>query len=123
MTQLEQKVYQITQGRNQFVTAVEALKAAHAAHVARPASPPVSPTLPQIDFIVQTIQDPLLEAARSAIKPMLSSMRDNIQALLEERNTEMYQMLWKKLSLTLKLVEALSARLTPPHADGVRPVM
>jgi len=51
---------------------------------------------------------------------MLSSMRDNIEALLQERNTEMYQMLWKRLSLTLKLVETLSARLTP-HTDGVRP--
>lgn len=119
MAQLEQKVYQITQGRSQFVTAVEALNAAHAAHVARPASPPLPPTLPQIDFIVQSIQDSFLEQARAAIKPMLDSMRENIQTLLQERNTEMYQTLWKRLSLTLKLVETISARLTSSHVDGV----
>ena len=118
MAQLEQKAYQITQGRSQFVTAVEALKAAHAAHVARPPSPPLPPTLPQIDFIVQSIQDSFLEQARAAIKPMLNSVRENIQALLEERNAEMYQTLWKRLSLVLKLVDTISARLTSSH-DGV----
>ncbi|KAK2466908.1 hypothetical protein APHAL10511_001166 [Amanita phalloides] len=121
ITQLEEKVQQMSEGRSQSVKAIEALRAAHAAHVSRPAPPLIAPTLPQIGYVVESVQDPLMEAARAAIKPMLTSMRENIQALLQERNTEMYQTLWKRLSLTLKLVDVLSARLTPPHGDGVQP--
>ncbi|KAF8628388.1 hypothetical protein AX15_003913 [Amanita polypyramis BW_CC] len=120
VARLEERMREITQERSQFAKTIEALKAAHDAHMARPISPPVSPSLPPLDYIVQSVHDPLLEAARSAIKPMLSNMRDNIQGLLQERHAEMYQTLWKRLSLTLRLVDALSARLPPPQGDRDR---
>lgn len=111
VAELEQRIERVTQERSHFVKAVEALKVAHDAYLARPKSPPVSPSLPHTDLIIQSVQDPLIEAVRSAIKPMLISTRENIQALLQERNAEIYETLWRRLSLTLKLVDVLSARL------------
>jgi hypothetical protein len=116
VAQLEQRLQELTEGRDQFAKAIEALQAAQAANVARPISPPVTPNLPPIDYIVQTVHDPLLEAARAAIKPLLVNAKEDIQGLLKERDADMYQILWRRLASTLKAVDSLSARLASNEA-------
>ncbi|KIL69758.1 hypothetical protein M378DRAFT_7570 [Amanita muscaria Koide BX008] len=118
ITQLQQRQLELTNRRDQQGKAIEALQAAVAAHTARPTSPPISPVLPPIDYIVQAVHDPLLDAARSAIKPLLTSTKEDIEGLLKERHAEMYQTLWSRLGLTLKVVDALSARIGPSGSSS-----
>ncbi|PFH54346.1 hypothetical protein AMATHDRAFT_135587, partial [Amanita thiersii Skay4041] len=97
---------------------VEALEAAHAAHLSRPMSPPMSPRIPPIDYIIQSVKEPILDVARLAIQPMLTSLREDVQALIQERNAEVYQTLWSRLSLTLKVIDAISAQIPQTDPTG-----
>lgn len=89
-----------------------ALNDALSAHTTRPPSPPASPrTLPP-DYILQFIEEPLLESIRSNIEPLVEEFRSNIGEMLRAHSTEVYETLWAKLGLTMRLVETVSAQFT-----------
>jgi hypothetical protein len=47
---------------------------------------------------------------------MIEELKVGVAAMLQERNKDMYEALWSKLSLTLKMVEGLTAQIVEEEA-------
>jgi len=109
--QLERRFQNYVEEREKDRNAVEALKAALVAHVAHPPSPPRSPRIPTQDYILNFIEEPLLEVVHTNVKPLVDDLRSDVEHMLRNQNTELYETLWEKLSLTLRMVEAISGRI------------
>jgi len=118
---MQQRLQAYADAREKDLKEIGALNAALSAHITRPPSPPASPrTLPP-EYILQVIEEPLLESVRSNIEPLIHQLRGSIQDMLCTQNAEMYDTLWGKLSLTLRMVEAISARISQREAGGSGP--
>jgi hypothetical protein len=109
---MQQRLQGYAEAREKDLMEIAALNAALSAHIARPLSPPASPRIIPPEYILQVIEEPLLESVRSNIEPLIHELRTNIQDMLRTQNAEMYDTLWGKLSLTLRMVEAISARIS-----------
>jgi len=90
---------------------IEALQAALAAHVAHPPSPPRSPRIPAQNYVLDLIEEPLLDVVHTNVKPLIDDLRAEVEGMLRNQNTEIYETLWGKLSLTLRMVETISGRI------------
>ncbi|KAJ7172465.1 hypothetical protein C8R46DRAFT_1259192 [Mycena filopes] len=77
---------------------------------------PASPVLP-LEFILTAIDEPVRDAVRAAVRPMVDDLSRNLQEKIVKLDAETYGQLWGKIALTLKVVEAVS-RVTP----GMSPV-
>jgi hypothetical protein len=108
---MEQRFQDCVEEREKNRNAIEALKAALAAHVAHPPSPPRSPRIPAQDYVLNVIEEPLLDVVHSSVKPLIEDLRSEVVDMLRNQNTEMYETLWGKLSVTLRLVETISGRI------------
>jgi hypothetical protein len=109
--QLERRFQDYVAEREKDRRALEALQAALAAHVAHPPSPPRSLRMPTQDYVLNLIEEPLLEVVYAGVKPLIDSLRNDVEDMLVKQNTEMYETLWGKLSLTLRMVETISGRI------------
>lgn len=71
------------------------------------------PAMPGLthDQIIHLMDEPLLDIVRAHIRPLLEQLRNKVQEMLSTQNSEMYKVLWGKLSLTLRMVETISKRL------------
>jgi hypothetical protein len=52
-----------------------------------------------------------LEVVFTSVKPLIDDLRAEIENMLRSQNTEIYETLWGKLSLTLRMVETISGRI------------
>lgn len=107
---LERRFKDYVEQREKDHRAIEALQAALAAHIAHP-SPPRSPCIPTEDYVLNIIEEPLLDVVHSTVKPLIDNLRTEVEDMLRNQNTEIYQTLWGKLSLTLRMVETISGRI------------
>jgi hypothetical protein len=94
-----------------------ALSAALSAHIARPETPPPSPQLLPAEHVLQAVQAPVLHSVRKSVISLIEALRSDIATMLQERNADLYDSLWSKLSLTLQVVEALKAQMDQEDAD------
>ena len=90
---------------------IEALQAALAAHIAQPPSPPSSPRIPTQSYVLDLIEEPLLDVVHTSVKPLIDDLRAEVEGMLRSQNTEIYETVWGKLSLTLRMVETISGRI------------
>lgn len=79
--------------------------------MAHPPSPPRSPRIPTQDYVLNLIEEPLLEVVHTSVKPLIDDLRTDVEDMLRNQNTEMYETLWGKLSLTLRMVSTISGRI------------
>jgi hypothetical protein len=97
--------------------ATEALSAALAVHLAHPPSPPPSPTsLPQ-EYILQILDEPIQDSVRAHIKHLLERLRTDVENMMRAKNDELYGTLWGKLTLTLKMVDAIARKVNQESGD------
>lgn len=95
---------------------ITALSAALSAHIARPETPPPSPQLLPVELVLQAVEAPLLHSVRRSVTSLMETLRSDIATMLQERNAEMYQSLWSRLSLTLRVVESLKEQIDREEA-------
>ena len=87
---------------------IKTLNAALQAYMDRPPSPP--PLVPA-EIILNMIEEPLLDAVREDIRTLLLQLRAEVQHTVFEGDAEVYQAVWSKLALTLRMVEALARQM------------
>jgi len=75
---MEQRFQEYVEEREKNRNAIEALKAALAAHVAHPPSPPRSPRIPAQDYVLNVIEEPLLDVVHSSVKPLIEALRSEV---------------------------------------------
>lgn len=95
--------------------AAEALSAALAAHLANPITS--SPTnLPQ-EYILQILDEPIQDSVRAHIKQLLNRLRADLENMIRTKNDELYGALWGRLTLTLKMVDAIARKVNQEPGD------
>ncbi|KAJ7452400.1 hypothetical protein B0H11DRAFT_290008 [Mycena galericulata] len=75
------------------------------------ARPPTPPSLP-LEFILSTIDEPIRDSVQSAVRPIVDRMAKQLQEKIVQQDAEIYGQLWDKITLTLKVVNAVS-KVTP----------
>jgi len=91
--------------------AAQALSAALAAHLANPPTPAASPTsLPQ-EYILQILDEPIQDSVRAHIKQLLNRLRTDVENMMRTKNDELYGALWGRLTLTMKMVDAIARKV------------
>ena len=102
---------------------IETLKLAVKAYLSRPASPPPTPTIPPPAFVLQVLEEPLTQAVRTTVQPLIEELRNDVEKLVKANNSELYSTVWEKLSHPLRVLELIRARvsgmaLTTPAATS-----
>ncbi|KIM48569.1 hypothetical protein M413DRAFT_81422 [Hebeloma cylindrosporum] len=90
---------------------IATLKLAVQAYVARPASPPPTPTLPPPSFVLQALEEPLTQAVRTSVQPLVEELRNDVERLVKANNSELYSTVWEKVSHPLRVLELIRARV------------
>ncbi|KAJ3726015.1 hypothetical protein C8R42DRAFT_718257 [Lentinula raphanica] len=91
---------------------IEALSAALTAYAEKPVSPPSSPFDPE--NMVLDMEEQIRELVRSAVKPHVEEARAALSEDLQGYDAELYQSIWSKLSLTHKVIAAVSEATSRP---------
>lgn len=110
---MRQRLEQYDKDREKDLKEIAALNAALSAHIGRPPSPPATPLSLPPDYIFQLLEEPLIDSVRARVQPLVDELRNNLQDAMREQNELFYSTVWEKMSLTLKVIEAFSARLQP----------
>lgn len=105
---MQQQLSEFEESTRASAEKIQALE--RALEMQRNAPPPPVTHLPP-DHILRQIETPLLNSVRSHIQPLIEDVRTQTQEMMNTQNTEMFTNLWGKLSLTVKMVEAISARI------------
>jgi hypothetical protein len=98
--------------------AADALGAALAAHLANPPPLPPPTTIPQ-EYILQILDEPIQDAVRSHIKHLLDRLRTDVATLMRTKNEELHTTLWGKVTMTLKMVDAIARKVNQESGDTV----
>ncbi|KAF8077937.1 hypothetical protein FPV67DRAFT_1463491 [Lyophyllum atratum] len=118
VAQMQQQFQSYTDSREQDRKTVNALEATLQAYMNHPPSNAV-PSLTH-DQLVVRMQEPLVDIVRATVRPLIETLRDQVQKMLNCQNQEMYKTLWSKLSLTLRMVETISQRIERAEQTGAK---
>lgn len=86
---------------------VEALAAALQAYISQAPPPPPQPVIPTHEYLMEELEDHILSSSIKAIEPLLREMKDEVSKMLNDENDDMYQNLWPKIELVLRMVETV----------------
>ncbi|KAJ3744616.1 hypothetical protein DFH05DRAFT_1524238 [Lentinula detonsa] len=100
------------QNRAKDKSEIEALSAALMAYCEKPVSPPSSPFNPET--MVSDMEEQIRELVRNAIKPHIEETRTGLSQDLQKHDSEIYGSLWSKLSMTNKIIAAVSQATSRP---------
>ncbi|KAE9400832.1 hypothetical protein BT96DRAFT_992697 [Gymnopus androsaceus JB14] len=94
---------------------IEALSAALSAYREKPVSPPSSPFDPET--IVLDMEDQIKTLVQNAIRPQIEDSRSTLTEDLKKHDSELFTTLWSKLSLTHKVIAAVTEATKQPPAS------
>ncbi|KAG1905632.1 uncharacterized protein F5891DRAFT_619575 [Suillus fuscotomentosus] len=86
---------------------VEALAVALQAYISQAPPPPPQPVIPTHEYLMEELEDHILSSSIKAIEPLLREMKDEVSKMLNDENDDMYQNLWPKIELVLRMVETV----------------
>ncbi|KAG1827270.1 uncharacterized protein BJ212DRAFT_1474438 [Suillus subaureus] len=86
---------------------VEALAAALQAYISQAPPPPPQPVIPTHEYLMEELEEHILSSCMKAIKPLLQEMKDEVSKMLNDENNAMYQTLWPKIELVLRMVDTV----------------
>ncbi|KAF5391428.1 hypothetical protein D9757_001937 [Collybiopsis confluens] len=92
--------------RSRDQSEIDALSATLNLYRDRPVSPPSSPFDPE--SFVGDMKDLITELVHEAVKSEVEEVRSALAEDLQKHNSELYSTLWSKLSLTTKVIAAVS---------------
>ncbi|KIK59859.1 hypothetical protein GYMLUDRAFT_245057 [Collybiopsis luxurians FD-317 M1] len=93
---------------------IKALSATLKAYCDKPVSPPSSPFDPKA--VIDDMKDQITQLVHNAVKPHIEGARSALAEDLQKYDSELYSMLWSKLSLTNKVIAAVSEATKQPPA-------
>lgn len=86
---------------------VEALAAALRAYISQAPPPPPQPVIPTHEYLMEELEDHIHSSCIKAIEPLLREMKDEVSKMLNDENEAMYQTLWPKIDLVLRMVDTV----------------
>ncbi|KAF8163749.1 hypothetical protein B0H34DRAFT_696674 [Crassisporium funariophilum] len=109
--QVEQRLQEYTSTRETNARTIQTFQAALAAYTSRPPSPPASPRMPSSTYILQSLEEPLVQAMRSNIMPVVEEVRGQMEKLVQAQSEELYKTLWGRINMTLKVLETIQSKI------------
>ncbi|KAJ2919883.1 hypothetical protein MD484_g580, partial [Candolleomyces efflorescens] len=109
--QLQERLAQCMDKQEQDSRELLALQASLNAHLSRPPSPPASPPMPSKDILLQILHEPLTSALRTAVKPMVHEVRNDVYDKLSTQSGEIYSAVWDKVHKTLAILDKVNEKL------------
>jgi hypothetical protein len=92
---------------------LEAALKAYLSSVSHP-SPPATPSedvAPTSAYILSQLQEPILQAIRQHLQPMLTKTRIDTETLVRERNMEIVRKIWPRMELVSRLLVNVADKL------------
>ncbi|KAG2037281.1 hypothetical protein BDR03DRAFT_957864 [Suillus americanus] len=86
---------------------VEALAAALQAYISQAPPPPPQPVIPTHEYLMEELEEHILSSCMKTIEPLLREMKDEVSKMLNAENNAMYQTLWPKIELVLRMVDTV----------------
>jgi len=87
---------------------VGALAAALQAYISQAPPPPPKPVIPTTEYLTEELEDEIISSINKRITPTLANIRDEISSMLEKESSTLYQNLWPKIELVLRMVDTVS---------------
>ncbi|KAF8958038.1 hypothetical protein BDZ97DRAFT_73745 [Flammula alnicola] len=109
--QIEKRLQAYTAAQQSSSGTLDTLKTALKAYTTRPPSPPLSPKLPSPSYLLQSLEEPLIDALRTSIRPLVEEVRGDVEAVVENKNRELYTTVWPKIEYTLKILDTIQRRI------------
>ncbi|KAJ4488014.1 hypothetical protein J3R30DRAFT_3695669 [Lentinula aciculospora] len=106
------RVEEHEKNRAQDRNEIEALSAALTAYCEKPVSPPSSPFDPET--IVLDMEEQIRTLVKNAIKPHIEETRAILSEDLQSYDSQLYRSLWSKLTMTNKIIAAVSETTSRP---------
>ncbi|KAF8963252.1 hypothetical protein BDZ97DRAFT_1040158 [Flammula alnicola] len=116
--QIEQRLQAYTAAQQSSSNTLDTLKTALKAYTTRPPSPPLSPKLPSPSYLLQSLEEPLIDALRTSIRPLVEEVRGDVEAVVENKNRELYTTVWPKIEYTLKILDTIQRRIEAGVGDA-----
>lgn len=86
---------------------VEALAAALQAYISQAPPPPPQPVIPTHEYLMEELDEHILSSSMKAIEPLLQEMKEEVSKMLSDGNKAMYETLWPRIDLVLRMVETV----------------
>jgi len=87
---------------------VEALSAALQAYIAQAPPPPPKPVIPTTEYLMEELEDAILSSVSKHAKHILENIRGEVSSMLQKESASMYESLWPKIELILRMVDTVS---------------
>lgn len=86
---------------------IKALAAALQAYISHAPPPPPQPVIPTHEYLMEELEDHIHSSCIMAIEPLLREMKDEVSKMLTDENDAMYQTVWPKIELVLRMVDTV----------------
>jgi hypothetical protein len=75
------------------------------------------PTMPQ-EYILQVLDEPIQDSVRAHIKKLLDRLRVDVENMMRTKHDELNGALGGKLTLTLRMVDAIARKVNQERVDA-----
>ncbi|KJA24239.1 hypothetical protein HYPSUDRAFT_65728 [Hypholoma sublateritium FD-334 SS-4] len=121
MLQLEERLQGYIATQKTTSATLDTLRTALKAYTTRPPSPPMSPAPVAAPYLLETLREPLLDAVRNEMRPLVEQMRTNVEELVAEKNKLVFEATWTKLGQTLHVLMKIKDRLMENQNQAGQP--
>ncbi|KAF8802892.1 hypothetical protein BYT27DRAFT_7341139 [Phlegmacium glaucopus] len=120
--EVEQRLREYISTRQANVHLIQTFEKALNAYTSRPPSPPATPlnAIPSFDYILQSLEEPMVQALRSHITPAIEDLRNDVGNMVRTQNAELYSTLWDKISVTLKVLGMIQSKLNQGDTESAQ---
>lgn len=110
---MERRLQEFISTREANVHVIQTFEKALNAYTSRLPSPPATPlhAIPPFDYIVQSLEEPMIQAIRSNLVPAIEDLRKDVEDMVRTQNAELYSTLWNKITVTLKVLEMIQSKI------------
>lgn len=71
----------------------------------------MSPKVPAPSYLLQSLEQPLVDSLRASIQPLIQQLRTDVETLVQEKNAQLFSTVWEKISHTLKVLGLIQQRM------------
>lgn len=86
---------------------IKALATALQAYISHAPPPPPQPVIPTHEYLMEELEDHIHSSCIMTIEPLLREMKDEVSKMLTDENDAMYQTVWPKIELVLRMMDTI----------------
>lgn len=108
---VEQRLNSYTAAQQANTATLESLRATLNTYTTRSPLSSMSPEVPAASYLIESLEQPLIESLRVTIRPVLQELRGDVEQLVKEKNGQLFATVWQKISQTLSVLSLIHKRL------------